>query len=150
MAEDISGFGFRVNVAASKTFPQGVIVTQFADDADPFDTPAIKVADKTMGLNGDLIVWSKATPIDVTIAVVPDSEDDKNLAVLLEANRVGKGKQSARDSVSLTGIYPAGNSITLSDGKITDGPVASSIASAGRMKSKVYTFSFGNRAGGAA
>ncbi|BFI50491.1 phage tail fiber protein [Yersinia pseudotuberculosis] len=32
---DISGFGTIVNIRASKTFPAGFNVTQFADDAEP-------------------------------------------------------------------------------------------------------------------
>lgn len=151
--EDISGFGFQINLVASSTFPAGLSVTQFADDADPFDTPAIALADKTMGLNGDLIVWSKASPIEVTVNVIPGSDDDENLAILAEANRVGKGKASAQDAITLTGIYPpspvnpAGKMLTLTPGRITNGAVGSSIASAGRLKTKAYMFTFENRTG---
>ena len=48
-----------------------------------------------MGLNGDLIGWSKPNPIKITLNVIPQSFSDLNLAVLLEANRVGRGKQGA-------------------------------------------------------
>lgn len=148
MGQDVSGFGLSVNITASKTFPNGgFTVTQFADDGDPFDTPEITVADKAMGLNGDLIVWSKASPIEVSLNVIPGSDDDKNLAILLEANRVGKGKSSARDVITMTGIYPAGPNLVLTAGKITVGMVGNSVASSGRMKSKKYTFAFENRTG---
>lgn len=145
--QNISGFGFRVRLKASVTFPTGFDVTQFADDSDPFDTAEIQVADKKMGLNGELIVWSVASPIEVKLAVVPGSDDDVNLAILLEANRVGQGKQSAQDEITLSAIYPQDNDLTLTGGFITNGPVGSSVASAGRLKSKVYTFTFENRAG---
>lgn len=147
MVQNVSGFGFRVRLRASVTFPTGFDVTQFADDSDPFDTPEIQVADKKMGLNGELIIWSVASPIEVKIAVVPGSDDDVNLAILLEANRVGAGKASAQDEIDLVGLYPQGNDLSLVGGAITNGPVGSSIASAGRMKSKVYSFTFENRAG---
>lgn len=147
MANDISGFGFSINLVATSTFPAGLKITQFADDADPFDTPAIALADKAMGLNGDLVVWSKASPIEVTVNVIPGSHDDDNLAILAEANRVGKGKSSARDSITLTGIYPTGRTITLVAGRITNGTVAPSIASAGRLKTRPYMFTFENRVG---
>lgn len=145
--QNISGFGFGVTLAASVTFPTGFDITQFADDADPFDTPEIKIADKKMALNGDLVVWSTATAIEVKIAVIPGSDDDQNLAILFEANRVSSGKQSAQDVITLTGIYPQGPNLVLSPGAITDGAVGSSIASAGRMKSKVYSFTFEARSG---
>ena len=147
MTQDVSGFGIRLNVIASSTFPVGFQVTQFADDADPFDIPAIQIADKAMGLNGDLIVWSTANPILVTINVIPGTDDDKNLAILLEANRVGRGKTSAQDAVTMTAIYPSGAPLTLTAGRITDGPTGSSVASAGRLKSKAYMFGFENRIG---
>lgn len=144
MANDISGFGLRIQVVASETFGSGFDVTQFSDDGDPFDIPSIQIRDKAMGLNGDLITWSKANPINITLNVIPGSDDDKNLAVLLEANRVGKGKNAVRDRVTMTGIYPDGSSITLNEGKITDGMPGTAVASSGRQKTKAYQFTFEN------
>ena len=139
---DISGFGFRINLIASNTFPNGIMVSQFADDADPFDTPSIQIADKAMGLNGDLVAWSAAVPLEITLNVIPDSEDDVNLATLAEANRVSKGKSSAQDKITMVGIYPEGNTRTFSFGRLTNAVPASSIASSGRRKSKAYSFTF--------
>jgi hypothetical protein len=143
---DISGFGMRINIIASQTFPSGFMVTQFADDADPFDLPSIQIADKAMGLNGDLVVWSKAAPIDVTINVIPGGEDDRNLQALTEANRVSKGKHSARDTITMTRIDVDGESLTMTNGRLTDAPVGSSVASAGRKKTSAYTFTFESKA----
>lgn len=144
MANDISGFGIKVNIIASVTFPAGLLVTQFADDADAIDLPSTQIADKAMGVNGDLVTWSKATPLPVTLSVVPNSADDRNLAILFEANRVGQGKQSARDSITLVVVYPDGRTATYIRGAITDGPIGNSVASAGRMKSNAYQFAFEN------
>lgn len=141
---DISAFGLRVQIVASETFPSGINITQFADDADPFDSPSMQIRDKAMGVNGDLISWSKANPIPITINVVPNGEDDKNLAVLFEANRVGKGKQGARDVISITAVYPDGATASFTQGVITDGQPSNSATSAGRMKSKAYAFAFEN------
>jgi hypothetical protein len=145
MTTDVSGFGSQVQVKASETFPNGFTVSQFADDADPFDIPSLQIADTAMGLNGDLITWSKANPIKITINVVPGSEDDINLGILLEANRVGKGKTSARDRITIIAAYPNEGTLTLSEGVITDGAPGNSVASAGRLKSKAYSFAFENK-----
>lgn len=145
MSNDISGFGLQVRLIASRTFPAGVTLTQFADDADPFDLPSLQIVDKAMGLNGDLVTWSKANPINLTLNVVPGSPDDRNLSILMEQNRVGKGKQSARDTIILTGVYPDGRTITFINGKMTDGMPGNSVASAGRLKSKAYIFTFENK-----
>lgn len=141
---DISAYGLRIQLVASVTFPAGITLSQFADDADPFDLPSLQIKDKAMGSNGNLITWSKANPIAVTLAVIPGSDNDRELAVLFENNRVGQGKNSAYDEITLTGIYPDGRTITLSPGVITDGMPGDSMASAGRKKSKVYGFAFEN------
>ncbi len=143
---NVSGFGTKINIIASSTFPTGFIVSQFADDADPFDSPALTIADKAMGANGDLIVWNTASPIDVTINVIPDSPDDKNLSALAEANRVAKGKTSANDVITLVRIAPDGGTLTLTNGALTSAVVATSVASNSRKKTKPYTFTFESKA----
>lgn len=144
MNGEIGGFGLVISLIASTTYPAGLLLESFADDADPFDFPDIKIADIAMGLNGDLLTWSKATPLLTNIALVPESSDDINMSILLANNRVGKSKQSAQDVITLVGMYPSGAIVTLSNGKLTDGAISNSIASAGRMKSKVYKLAFQN------
>jgi hypothetical protein len=144
MNGEIGGFGFTALARATSTFPAGFAIEQFADDADPFDVPEVAIADVAMGLNGDLLTWSKAVPLNVSIAVIAESDDDTNLSVLLEANRVGKGKQSALDRITLAGTYPSGKIVTFSNGKLLSGSPTMSISSAGRFKSMTYKFAFQN------
>ena len=146
--QNISGYGLKINLQASNTFPNGITLTEFADDNDPLDVPSLQIADSAMGLNGDLIIWSKATPIKVTLNVIPSGADDRNLGILLEANRVGKGKVGARDIITMTLIFPANNFVHLINGAITDGIPFSPVASAGRLKTKSYALTFENRIGG--
>jgi hypothetical protein len=144
MNGEIGGFGLSVLLRASTTFPAGLTLEQFADDADPFDFPDIDIAEVAMGLNGDMVSWSKAKPLLVNLALIPESNDDNNLSVLLAANRVGKSKQSARDTITLIGGYPSGAIVTLGTGKLLSGSISNSVNSAGRMKSKVYKLAFQN------
>jgi hypothetical protein len=145
MSEDISGFGFRGVCRASNTFPLGFTFTQFSDDTNPWDVPSIQVADKAMGLNGDLISWSKASAILLTVSVIPNSENDIAFKILLEANRVGRGKTGARDKITMVGLYPDSSFVTFTDGIITDGMPASGVASAGRLITNQYQFAFENK-----
>lgn len=147
--QDVSAFGTKVYLVASNTFPQGVDLGQWADDADPVDSANVQIGDAAVGVNGDLIVWSKGVPLPLTINCVPGSNDDQNLQALWEANRVGQGKTSARDIITCTITYPNGTQVTLDTGKITSGPAAGSVAGAGRLKTKMYEFKFQNRTGGA-
>lgn len=141
---DISATGLSVRCIASVTFPTGFTITEFADDADPFDVPAIDIATTAMNINGDLVTWSSPTPIGFTLNVIPGSDADNNLSVVFEANRAGKNKLHARDTITVVGSYPDGSTITLSEGKMTNGVPANSPASAGRIKSKAFVFSFQN------
>lgn len=148
MTQDISGQGLVINLVASNTFPSGFIINQFADDADPVDIADIQIADTSMGLNGDLISWNTANPIPMIVNIIPGSNDDINLSILAEANRVGRGKISAKDKIIANILYPNGKITILTDGKITNAPATDSVASAGRKKSKTYTFAFENKTGG--
>lgn len=139
-----SGSGLIVQLVASFTFPVGITLTQFAGDVDPFDIPVLQIRDKRMGLNGDLQVFTKAVPIDVMLSVVPGSDDDKNLSILLEANRGGLGKLSVRDVITLTPIYSDGTTGTLIQGAIMSGPPKFSVATDSSLKSKTYGFTFEN------
>lgn len=147
MTVDISGYGLRVNLIASRTFPIGINLTQFSDDSDPLDFPSIQIADSAMGLNGDLIKWSKANPIKAVLNMIPGTAEDALMSILLEANRVGRGKIGAKDIIIMTVIYPDNRFITAINGIITDGMPGNAVASQGRLKTKTYNFSFENKIG---
>lgn len=147
MTQDVTGYGTIVNIIASTTFPVGFTVTQFADDSDPLDFASIQIADKAMGLNGDLITWAKAMPLPMTLSVIAGSQDDLNLQILANANRVSQGKTSTRDEITATVVYPDGSVTTLIQGKITDAMFGKSVSSAGRLKTKTYAFTFQSKVG---
>ena len=148
MTQDISGQGLEINIKASNTFPSGFVINQFADDADPLDIADIQIADDAMGLNGDLIVWGNANSIPMIVNIIPGSDDDINMSILAEANRIGRGKASAKDKITATILYPNGRIITLTDGHIKNIPGPDSVASAGRKKTRTYGFAFENKTGG--
>lgn len=139
---NISGFGLIANVTASKTFPQGVTIDNFADDADALDSPNVNLADTGFGLNGDMVVWQKAAGIEVTLNVIPTSDSDVNLEIIGEANRIGKGKTNARDKISIVVTYPDGATVTCYEGVAVVATVMPSVSSAGRQKSRPYTYRF--------
>ena len=142
MAQDITGFGTVVTLIATGTFPTGFQITQFADDSDPVDMSSVQIGDAVMGVNGDLITFSRAVPLPLTLAVIPGSLDDDNLSILANANRVSKGKFIPFDSLTATVVYPDGTQITLINGKITGAPFGKSISSGGRLRTRPYTFLF--------
>jgi len=144
---NISAFGVKATLLASNTFPQGLIITEFSDDTDAIDVPVLQIADSAMGINGDLITWSKANPIKFTISVIPGSANDRNLGILFEVNRPGRGKIGSRDVITLNIEYPGGSFVQLVNGIITDGFPFSGAQSSGRLKTKTYSFTFESRVG---
>ncbi|MBP3514297.1 MAG: hypothetical protein Q4P84_00070 [Elusimicrobiales bacterium] len=143
--QDVSFIGGKVTVIAAPTFPQGFEISEFADDADPLDFPAAQIAEYGMGVNGDLVVWTRAAALEVTLNIIPNSDADKNLSILYDMNRAAKGKISAQDVITLVASYPDGTRKILSNGKLVSGVPAGSASSNGRIKTKEYKFVFENK-----
>ncbi|WVR18076.1 tail fiber protein [Burkholderia phage Bm1] len=142
---NVSAFGFEVTLIASVTFPAGIQLSAWADDVDPFDVPSVQIADKNNNVNGEMVHWSKSNPIPLTLNFIPGSPDERNMEILYEANRVAKGKTSARDVIQLTVSYPDGRLISYINGIITDGLPGNAISNQGRQKSKNYNLAFENK-----
>jgi hypothetical protein len=147
MAIEISGSGLVITIVASNTFPVGFPVTEFADDSDPLEAGQIEIANASSGLNGDLVTFSKPTPLSITLSVIAGSDADVALSILADANRVAFGKNSANDLITLTAVYPSGLISTLTKGRLINSPSIKSVSSAGRLKSRSYTFAFENKVG---
>lgn len=147
MAQDISGFGLTVTLIATGSIPAGFQITQFADDADPFDAPSVALAETAMGLNGDLVSWNTPNPLPITLNVIPGTDDDIALRILAERNRVGRGKTSSRDDITLVVQYPDESLVTYTEGKLISAPTSRSVASSGRQKSNAFVFNFENKIG---
>lgn len=145
----ISANGLAVSLAASVSGITGVL-TDFADDADGFDSPSTAIAESAMGLNGNHVFWKTANPIPVNLSVIPNSPSDRLLSTLYHLNRVGDGKDAVSDIITLTFEYPAiadAIPIVCSQGIIVSGTPLNSAASGKRIKTKVYNFMFGNVVG---
>lgn len=147
MPQNVTGFGLKLRISASNSFPAGFDVTQFADDADSLDFAPVAIGDSEMGLNGDLITWNKAVPLPMTINVIPGTADDLNLQALANANRAAQGKRAALDRITATIVYPDGRIVTLAGGVIISAPFGLSVSSQGRVKTNTYSFMFEQKIG---
>src|ERR1700692_3740129 len=132
---NISAFGISLAIIASNTFPNGYTITEFAHDADAVDAPDHEVGDTGMGPNGDLVIWNRPVPLEIAYNMIPSSPGDINSNILLEANRAGKGKTSARDIITLVMTYPSGRVVMLNPGTIVTGTLLQPVLAEGRLKS---------------
>ncbi len=141
----VSATGLSILVRASKTFPQGILCTNFPDDTDPLDYPEITITEYGMGLNGDLITWTSPQALQFSLSLTPGTEEQLAMDFLFEANRAAKGKKSAKDEITIVINYPDGHKRVLKNGRITSGVPGEGVASGGRIKTPTYGFVFENK-----
>lgn len=144
--KDVSGTGLSLIVKASNTYPQGVLLTAFPDDTDPMEFDDLTITEYGMGLNGDLVTWSAPQALPFKLSLIPNTPGEIAMNYLLEANRVAKGKRSARDVITIIAKYADGTKKTLKNGKIVSGPPSLGVTSGGRIKTPTYGFVFENQA----
>lgn len=140
---DVSAVGLNLRITADKTFPNGFTVTSFADDGDNGVSENSEIIGEAMGLNADLITWETPKFIPYAITVLPHTEDDNNLKLLLAANTTTKNHKSVKDVITLVETDPVtGATTTYKQGKIKGGPKGYQYGSDGRIKNRQYTFTF--------
>jgi len=139
---DLSHFGTVATITASNTLPIPAPITHFADDADGMDLPEMTIADMVIGTNGDAVTWTIASPIELSLNLIPNTLSHLTMNILFEANRAEKGKLPARDKITLVRIAPDLSTLTLTVGKIISGTPATSMASSGRLKTAAYKLRF--------
>lgn len=144
---DVSGFGLSATIVAIQTFPMGFTVKQFADDVAPLEIQDDEPGGYEMLYDGGLFTFTKANPILIKIGVLPGSEDDINLKILLGARRMTSSLLPITDVTSMVVSYPDGGKAVFSNGSILSGPPADTIQQSGRKKGNVYTFAFGSSTG---
>jgi len=144
---NVSGFGTNIIVLAVQTFPVGFKITQFADDSDPLTMDTVEPSGFEMLYDGSMFVYTKAAPIKMSVSVIPGSDDDINLKILLQTRSIKTNLLPIDDFVSAIITYPDKGRILLTNGTILSGPLGDSITTIGRKKSNTYNFVFGVFAG---
>ena len=142
MIHDISAVGTTLFVTASKTFPNGFFVKHFSDDNDPYDSPNVGITDTGTDLRGDMVKWATLNLVDFTISVIPDSDEDKALSAIWQANRCYPDHVPVGDVIGIVKTPPSGKQTVFKDGVIIDGPPTFSASSEGRFKTNTYSFRF--------
>lgn len=140
---NVSGFGTSIVVLALQSFPMGFVLKAFADDVDPISAREVEPVGYEMLYDGDLFAYDKATPVEVAVSVIPGSDDDINLKILLQSKKGAAKILPLPDITSMVITYPDKGRVILSKGTILRGPLVDSITTMGRKKGNTYTFVFG-------
>ena len=143
--EDISTFGLTAYLIATKTMPVGVLLNRWADDADSVTVTEAEAGQAVLDLNGVVIRWTVATPLTVSLGVIPNTTDDDILSVIYNSNRVSNVSGAVGDSINLVLRYPNGGVRVFTSGRVLSGPSAPTAKADGRMASNVYTYAFGDQ-----
>jgi hypothetical protein len=145
--EDISGFGTEIMILALQSFPMGFSLSKFADDTDPISAKEMEPFGYEPLYDGTIFTYAQAAPIEVSVSVIPNSDEDINLKILLGNKKGGLSLFPFEDITTMAISYPDGGRTILSHGSILRGPALDSIQSTGRRKSNTYTFVFGTVTG---
>lgn len=141
---NVGGVGLKITLFASITFPLGITITELSKETDPFVVNNVPLTKSGVGINGDKYVWQTAEQILTELNIIPNTESDKNLKILSNANRKSKNKVAVIDDITITVEYPNGETVTFLDGNITEGKIANGVATDGKYPDGHYTFEFGN------
>lgn len=137
---NISTSGLSVTLTGARVLPM-VQITQFADDADPFDIDHTPISSHAMNANGDMVVWSTPTTKQITLNIIPGSDDDKNLQLIANSNLTQGRNIKLLDELQMVASYLDGRRVIAKGGVLVSADVATSAATQ-RRKSNQYVFAF--------
>lgn len=150
---DVSAAGSKVSVKFGSG--DSWAITEFYDEANPFETDEIQVADNAVSLNGQAIFWRKPNLYQVTLNVIPGSNDDVFLSKHLASAHISPGHVTDVKELECTlSIYipyinasgtqeTAGTQVyTYCNGRLISGNSGPSTNAEGKMSSKQYVFAF--------
>lgn len=144
---DVSAFGTGITIVATSSFPMGFGLSSFADDEDPISISEVEVSGFEKLYDGSIFTFDKTSPILLSVGVMPNTDDDTNLKILMQMRKSSPQLLPLPDTTSMVINYADGGRVILSQGIILSGALADSITTQGRKKGNVYHFVFGTFAG---
>lgn len=143
---DIGAHGLSITVIAAQSFPMGFQLSQFSDDANPLDVKDTEPFGYELLYDGGMFAFDKATAIELSVSVIPGSDDDINLKILLQSKKGGASILPIPDVLTMVVSYPTGT-VMLTKGTIISGPLADTVQASARKKGNTYRFVFNSFAG---
>lgn len=159
---DVSFQGAKLSITNALLGGSGNIVLEFSEEGTPVDFPDLETCGYAMTMNGELVTWTKPTPITFRVTVIPGSSSDEKLRKLLYAGHVGgrRGKAINQSAVYISTAVLEVPSISTSfgngsivesvgtqkfrftNGRLTGGNPAIGSNAEGKMTARTYNFVF--------
>lgn len=155
---DISMQGAMLALDVPAIAKGGNVVLEFSSEGTPIEFPDLETCGYEMTMNGELVTWTKPTPITWSVTVIAGSNSDVALRNLLYAGHVGgrRGKPISQTYVHITsaeltvpsimsnGVVSSNGKTTFSfaNGRMTGGPTAIGSNAEGKMSPHTYKFVF--------
>lgn len=122
-------------------------ISDFLDDANPFQFPDTEVSGVGMNFKGALIRYARGNPFMFSVTVCAGSNSDKILRTALAKYHISNGEKIRGNGISATLSVPAmgttgNNTYSLSKGVIVSGPMGPTATGEGKMQGNTYTFAF--------
>lgn len=144
MAIDVSAMGLKVLIKAVPSFPVGIEISHFADDGESLAISDLTTMESAMGVNGDLVVWRVATPCEMDLNLIPNTQECKDMETLFNLNMTQKNRVASKDVITAIITHPDGKQTILSNGYIIGGKPVQDYSSTGRANSRSFRFVFEN------
>lgn len=137
---DVSALGFKILVKDTKIFPSGFTISRTADGTDPFGFNTVTLGEATVDANGHIVYAATPNSTEITLNLLPNSEEDNNMSLLFESHRPRPGVARTGGKITITIMYADGKSITANNCYFLTGDPKRSVQAPSRYKNKVYTF----------
>lgn len=142
MTQRVGSTGLLIILTVPVLFPTGLELTEFANDADPLDFGEIQIGASAMNINGLKASWSTPAVVPMSISLTPGTEDDINMSLLFDTNRIGINKIITGADITAVVYYPDGISRRCTGGSVASYTPARSSTESGFFKSRTYSFEF--------
>ncbi len=142
MAIEVGASGTKLHIMACGI---SCTVSNFADDQQPFTVATHELVDAKHDINGNAVYGAKFGWIEISVGVIPDSQEDYELYGIASRTQGGLAKGMASKDVTLTIIPPGSNMLeqrVFVGGRMKSAPAEASITNEARKTGKVYTFIF--------
>ena len=147
---DISFSGGSVTVSCGGI---STTITEFSDEGSPIECQDIEVTGHSATLNGQAIFWRKPSLYQVSVTVIPGSDNDAALQQMLRRAHMHPGNIAniseleatmtiRAPQINASGSQAGGNSWNFSYGRILSGPTGPSSNGEGKTSARTYTFIF--------